>query len=346
MDTITHSLVAVALSRAFFKKRVAYATTALVVAVNLPDLDVLYSWPGIRWIEYHRGILASLCFLPVWAVLVAWGLRWCVRRWPPRREPNTPAALPVPSWGAGMALGATGVASHILLDWTNAYGIRLFAPFSQTWYALDWTPQWDPILWLLLTAVLLVPMLLALIRTEVGATRKNPHRISGALALALLAAWIGLRARQHDAALDLLNTNSTWRYFGNELPLNWAVMPHKSSPYDWQAVVDLPSRVVVADIQEPWDTRRGRFQLQRIYVRPPQGPEIADAEQTPTAQAFLQFARFPFADAEIPSDGGPRIVTITDMRFARGLARPGMHVTITLDPSLQVVSQRFHWHRP
>ncbi|MGH9395164.1 MAG: metal-dependent hydrolase, partial [Terriglobales bacterium] len=195
MDSLTHSLVGVALSRAFFKKRVVFATTAAVIAANLPDLDVLYSWPGIRYLEFHRGLLHSVWMLPVWALLVAFGLRWFAAR----------RGLQRPALGLAFALGAAAVGSHLLLDWTNAYGVRLLAPFSQRWLALDWMPILDPWIWLILLSFLLFPMMLGLITSEVGSKQKDPHRLSAALALLLVVAWVGLRARQHALALEVLN---------------------------------------------------------------------------------------------------------------------------------------------
>ncbi|HVA62292.1 MAG TPA: metal-dependent hydrolase [Terriglobales bacterium] len=333
MDNLTHTLVGVALSRAFFKKRVAYATTALMIAANLPDLDVLYSWPGIRYIEYHRGALHSLVLLPVWALGVALALRWFAAR---RQQP--PPAL----W-MGFLLGLAGVGSHVLLDWSNAYGIRLFAPFSQHWYALDIAPILDPWVWLLLLAFLGFPLLLGLITTEVGVPKKNPHRLSGVLALVLLAAWLGLRARQHAAALEVLNSPDVSRYFNNQLPYDWAAFPISSSPFAWEAVVDLPANYLVADVYSPWNADQAGFALERNYIKPPRTSAIAAAEQTRTGSIFLWFARFPMADEE--DQGSDSLAILTDMRFAQGVRRPAPHATVTLDGSLHVVQQRFSWSR-
>lgn len=343
MDNLTHTLVGVAISRGFFKKRVAYATSALAIAANLPDLDMIYSWPGIRTIEFHRGLLHSVWMLPVWAVIVAWVLRWAVRRWPPKREVGAAAPLPVPGFGMAMALGLAGVGSHVLLDWTNSYGIRLFAPFSQHWYALDLMPIWDPWVWMFLGAILGVPMLLSLITHEVGAVRKNPHRISGVLALLVIIGWVGLRSRQHTAALDLLNQPNVSGLYEGDLPLNWAAFPDSSSPYQWQAVIDLPSQYLVTAVQSPWDENRGRVRLLRAFPKPPEPPQVPEAERTRTAQIFLNFARFPLTLVE--EDHGESIVLLTDMRFAHGVERPAMHVAVRLSDGQQVISQKFSWNR-
>ena len=40
-----------------------------------------------------------------------------------------------------------GVASHLLLDWTNSYGIRLLFPFSLQWFHLDLNALTDGPIW-------------------------------------------------------------------------------------------------------------------------------------------------------------------------------------------------------
>ncbi|MGH9480787.1 MAG: metal-dependent hydrolase [Terriglobales bacterium] len=333
MDNLTHSLVGVALSRAFFKQRVAYATTAAVVAANLADLDALYSWPGIRYLQFHRGVLHSIWMVPVWGLLVALGLRWFAT-W----RGKTPPRL-----GMGFLLGAAAALSHVLLDWCNAYGIRLLAPFSERWYALDWSPLLDPWVWLLLLAFLGVPLLLGLITTEVGTPRRSAHRVSGALALVLLAAWIGLRARQHAAALDVLNSPAFAPYFNGQLPYDWAALPNASSPFEWQAVVNLPANYLVADVYAPLNTDQGQARLLRNYLKPPTSPAIERALQTRTGGIFYWYARFPMADEE--QEGENARIILTDMRYARGVLRPEMHATIEVGSDLRVLSESFSWSR-
>lgn len=331
MDNLTHSLVGVALSRVYFKKRVVYATAAMVIAANLPDLDYLYSWPGVRYIEYHRGVLHSLWMMPVWALLVAFGLRWYAER----------KHKPLPAWRIGFLLGLAGVGSHLLLDWANAYGIRLLAPVSQRWFALDLMPTYDPFVWLLFAGFLGFPMLLTLISSEVGATKSNPHRISAALSLVLLVAWVGLRARQHSAALDLLNAPNVAGMYQGQIPYDWAALPTAASPYEWNAVVDLPGNVLVEDISSPWDTDYGRVHLERNYIRPPRVPAMEAAEGTHTGGITMWFARFPFEDVE--DESGSFMVTITDMRFAEGVVRPALKAKIAVDGSGHVINQSFSW---
>ncbi len=332
MDNLTHSLMGVALSRVFFKRRVAYATTALVIATNLPDLDLLYSWPGIRYIEYHRGILHSLVMLPVWALLVACGLRWFTRR---------RGQAPPPWWIAAL-LGATGVASHIFLDWTNIYGVRLFAPFSERWYALDLEPRFDPWIWIILIVALGFPMLLTLITSEVRSRKvRNPHRVSAVIALALVAGWIGLRAKQHAQALDLLNDPYFAGMYDGQLAYGWSALPNRSTPFAWQAVVDLPRNYLVASVTSPWNENYGRVLPIRSYIKPRETLAARMAEATAYGGIMQWYARYPYVQVEQRGNGSQ--VQITDMRYAVGLLRPAMGAYITIDGSNQVTGESFRW---
>lgn len=331
MDTVTHTLVGVALSRLFFKKRVAYATSAMIVAANLPDLDVVYSWPGIRYLEFHRGILHSAWMVPVWALLVALGLRW----WAARKGKRVPAL-----W-LGFALGLVGVGSHVFLDWSNAYGERLFAPFSQHWYALDWMPIFDPWVWIILAVFLVFPMLLTMVKDEVGARDKSAHRISAALALVLVAGWIGLRARQHEVALGTLDSTLMTEAYEGQKPITAAVFPISNTPFSWQAVVDLPRNYLVASVSAPWDKTQAEAKPVRSFLKSPTSPEIQTAAATQTAGIFTWFARFPLTSLQ--EEANLSMVSITDVRFAQGDVLSTLRAQVTLDDSNKVVKQSFRW---
>lgn len=331
MDTVTHTLVGIALSRVFFKKRVAYATSAMIVAANLPDLDVVYSWPGIRYLEFHRGILHSLWMVPVWALLIALGLRW----WAARKGKRVPAL-----W-LGFALGLVGVGSHVFLDWSNAYGIRLFAPFSQHWYALDWMPLFDPWILIVLAAFLVFPMLLTMVKDEVGAKDKSAHRTSAAIALVLVAGWMGLRARQHSVALSTLDSTLMTEAYEGQKPTVRAAFPISNTPFSWQAVVDLPRNYMVASVTAPWDKTQAEAKPVRSFIKPDPSPEIQHADATHTAGVFQWFARFPYTSEQ--EEANLTMVSITDIRFAQGDLLPTLRAQITLNDSNTVVKQSFRW---
>ena len=61
--------------------------------------------------------------------------------------------------------------SHILLDWTNNYGVRPFFPFNPRWYAGSFVFIAEPVLWALFLLALVMPWLFGLTDREIGARR-------------------------------------------------------------------------------------------------------------------------------------------------------------------------------
>src|SRR5207237_359719 len=68
------------------------------------------------------------------------------------KEPN----LPPPRWGLLYLFSLVAGLTHILLDFTNGYGVRPFWPFSERWYSWDIVFIVDPIIYALLLAGLVV----------------------------------------------------------------------------------------------------------------------------------------------------------------------------------------------
>ena len=60
---------------------------------------------------------------------------------------------------------------HILLDWTNNYGVRPFFPFNPRWYTGSFMFIAEPVLWGLFFLAWVMPWLLGLTDREIGARR-------------------------------------------------------------------------------------------------------------------------------------------------------------------------------
>src|SRR5258705_7308780 len=85
MDPITHLMTGACLARAGFNRKAAYATVALTLAAEAPDLDVLWSIKGpIAAFQHHRGITHTFLGLPFEAAVVV-GAVWLVHRWRVKR---------------------------------------------------------------------------------------------------------------------------------------------------------------------------------------------------------------------------------------------------------------------
>ena len=85
MDNLCHTLAGAAIGEAGLKGRTRFGNPALMIAANLPDVDVLVFRPVCRRWPFRRGwthgVLAqALLPLALAAILLAWD------RWRPRRD--------------------------------------------------------------------------------------------------------------------------------------------------------------------------------------------------------------------------------------------------------------------
>ena len=72
MDNVCHTLVGAAMAEAGLKKYSAHATATLMIAANIPDLDVLVFATGTPAIEFRRGWthgLVGQALLPIGVTL-------------------------------------------------------------------------------------------------------------------------------------------------------------------------------------------------------------------------------------------------------------------------------------
>ena len=190
MEPLTHFLTGACIGRAGFNRKTAYATLAAVLAAEAADLDILWGFAGpVEELKHHRGITHTLIGAPVVAggvVVGAVGLSIDGRE---RRRSLTVSRalmnedpgqwLPVPKceghgappllkkrakeihWGWLYLTALIAALSHILLDWTNDYGVRPFFPFNSRWYEASIIFIAEPVIWaLLLLALIIVPWIL------------------------------------------------------------------------------------------------------------------------------------------------------------------------------------------
>src|SRR6185312_17393455 len=80
----------------------------------------------------------------------------------------TRQAAPV-RWGLLYVFAIIALLSHLLLDWTNSYGLRPFFPFNPRWYSGSLVFIFEPVIFLALLIALIAPPLFGLINSEVGA---------------------------------------------------------------------------------------------------------------------------------------------------------------------------------
>lgn len=167
MDNVTHTLAGLVLAEGaglLRARRTGVAPTgrlrtaaALVGAVgaNLPDLDVLWTTPArdpLTYLLHHRGHTHTVVVGALGAVALALGawalLRARARRAAARRTHEARGlALADGDRGWLLALSLVAVASHLLLDWTNNYGVHPFWPLDARWSYGDAVFIVEPWLW-------------------------------------------------------------------------------------------------------------------------------------------------------------------------------------------------------
>lgn len=164
-------------------------TVSAVVAAELPDADLLYAGPmldmgKLGYLLHHRGHTHTVLFALAAAVLV-WGAVLALRR-----EMRTPQL----TW---TLLGAVtvGTLSHLLLDFTNSYGVHPFWPVVNRWFYGDAVFIVEPWFWI----IAIPPLFLR-------ATGNITRGVLGLLlALILAAAWyIDMVGRGTAIALTLV----------------------------------------------------------------------------------------------------------------------------------------------
>ena len=112
----------------------AMATPILILAANAPDVDIVSAAGGsLNYLHFHRHLTHSLIAMPLMAILSVVLVRLIGRK-------------PV-RWLGAWAIAMVAVASHLLLDLTNTYGVRLLLPFSARWLRLDITNVVDVWIW-------------------------------------------------------------------------------------------------------------------------------------------------------------------------------------------------------
>jgi inner membrane protein len=297
LDNLCHTLVGAACGEAGLKHRTRYGNATLIIAANLPDIDVLSFVTDVDPISFRRGwthgILAQLT-LPValTALVYAYGR---LRSERPVVGGAPVSARPPLSAAWLLLLSFVGIYSHVFLDFLNNYGVRLLAPLDWRWFYGDAVFIADPWLWLSLGVGVWLS------RRQ---GREAPAR--GALAFATLYVAVMLGSAQ---AARVVVTDM-WRDTRGAAPVALMVGPLPATPF---------TRSVIIDVGDHYET--GAFTWTPTHltmdgeqIRKNSGdPRVKAARSAPRIREFLVWARFPFWTIE-PDRQGAR-VTIGDVRF-------------------------------
>jgi len=314
------------MGRSGLNRKTALATLTLTLAAEAPDLDVIAGivrGPAFGF-AHHRGFTHS--FLGVLLdALVVLGFVYLV--WRLRRRKLSDPNLP-PRWGLLYLYACLAGLSHILLDFTNNYGVRPFWPFSEKWYSWDIVFIFEPVMFALLVLGLIVPSIFGLIDKEIGARRRSPQgRVAATLALCGVVLLWGLRDYEHRRAVNALEA----RTYNGVDPLRTSAYPKWIDPFHWYGVVETPAFFALGSVDSltPEVDPEGRLE---IRYKPEETPVTLAAKNSYIGSVFLDWAQYPITETESlqPPQRGS-LVVFQDLRFAG--------ITIAGRPSSRALSK-------
>jgi inner membrane protein len=340
LEPVTHFLFGANLGRAGLNRKTALATATLTLAAEAPDLDVFGRFHGsVFGFAHHRGFTHSFIgvLLVAAAVLGFMYLIWRLRG-RRTRDPNLP-----PRWGLLYLYACLAGFSHILLDFTNNYGVRPLWPFSERWYSWDIVFIFEPVLFALLLLGLIVPGFFSLINEEIGARQRGPRgRLAASLALIGVAFTWGFRDYEHRRAVAALQA----RTYQGEDPLRVSAYPYMLNPFQWYGVAETPAFFAMMDVNsrspevDPEDNMTFRY-------KPEETPITLAAKKSYLGQVYLSWAQYPITETEkVDTDRVSYIVRFIDLRYAYPrMSRGTLGASVFLNSNLDVVGQQFGFRR-
>jgi inner membrane protein len=321
MDNLTHSLTGLALARTGLKRFCPHGTLLMILAANAPDIDIIALQGGaFNYLKWHRGYSHSVPGLPLLAAITVLVVAAVYRQTMP--------------WIRAWLLCCIGVGSHLLIDWTNSYGVRFLLPFSSLWSHLDLNSLYDGWILSVLIFSALWPTFAGLVSSEIGA-RPSPGRGMALFALTFFVLFDSARATLHHGVIEQLEA----RLYEDAPPLLTAALPEPFSPFEWTGIVETRDSYRVSRVYTLADANP---QTADVFYKPAARQSIENAKRTEPFRYFLYFARFPVwseAPAEVNGVEGTRI-DLTDLRF--GVPWAGSFHCVAIENSRnEVLQSRF-----
>jgi inner membrane protein len=362
MEPVTHLLTGACLGRSGFNRTTAYATLTMVLAAEAPDIDMFWGLRGpVAEFQHHRGITHTFLGAPFMALLIT-GAVWLWHRWRTRgvdkqahevasSRANRRGHAPPVRWVWIWFIALIADFSHLLLDWTNDYGLRPWFPFNPHWHAGSIFFIFEPVFFAGLLLALILPAILGLADREIGARRAIfPARGWAIFALALGVALGAWRWAEHDRALHLLAQQN----YQNEPVLRMTVNPYPGDVFQWFGVVETRDFYQTGIV----NTHSGSFTSEapdNLYYKQPQTPAMLAAKGSWLGRAFLDWSQYPFVTQTDTSDttqNGARYtqVRFEDLRFAynilffRGQNDNPLSGTVMIAPNGGVDEMRMNGH--
>ncbi len=320
MDNVTHSLVGLMLARAGLNRGEKGGAVMVVLAANVPDLDG-YSFftNSLRYLEQHRAYMHALAFVPLVALIPLLLVKLVTR-------------TRITAWSYFACVVA--VLSHLLLDWTNAYGVRLMLPFSDHWFRLDINPLSEAFILLILVMSWGIPALIALIDGEVkGQEGRTPRRAWAVFALIAITVYDAGRWVSHERAISMMEE----RLYRGAPPERVSAFPAQLnfSPLIWHGIAEGDG--ILYDLQV--DVTRPLFiTSDKMRRTVDDDPAIDAVRKAREFQVFEKFDQLPFW--KLTKEQDATRVELLDLRFG-SIDIPTFRATALVESSGEVLDPRF-----
>ncbi len=300
----------------------------MTLAAEAPDLDVLWRFKGpVYSFAHHRGFTHSFLGSVLTSAVVT-GFMYLIWRMRGRKTniPNMP-----PRWGLLFGLSYLAGLSHILLDFTNNYGVRPFWPFSERWY--EWGTAFivEPPMLLFLCAGLLLPAVFS------RSKPKPRGRLAAILALVcVVVLWTERTYTKSkvEHALKRQTFNSEPALRVSAYPF-WLPDSHRKIRLRWSAVVETSRSYVSSEVDPSTMLLNEKT---AVIPKTADRPAILAAKRSYVGRVYLDWARYPLVTER--SGGDDLVVSFWDLRFGYpDTPRTLLGASVTLDKNLHVIGE-------
>jgi inner membrane protein len=305
MDNVCHTLAGAVLGDAGLKRQTPLGMATLMVASNLPDIDVLVFATDTVPMSFRRGwthgVLAMAVLPAAFAAIIYAVDRLSRRRSPP--APAAPAALASPRANLNglLLLAYVGTWLHVFMDFLNSYGVRLLMPFSERWYYGDALYIVDPILYILFGGAIILGR-----RTHRSEDRGRVSRLGLTVAAIYMLAMLASNGWARNVVRDGLTRA------GRSADTRFMVTPVIANPFKREVVIDLGGRYEKGFL---WFEPLPHFRPAGYGVDVnAEDPLARQAAQTRVGQAYLRWSRFPFF--VVQRTGADARVQLNDYRYS------------------------------
>lgn len=282
MDSLTHTLLGVALAKAGLARRYGRGTTlALVLASNLPDVDGPFAYAtGIESFLVRRVFTHSVFTVPLLAAAAAGLWRLAIRRL---------------AWRSLFGLFLLGASVHVSFDLVNSFGVLLFSPLSRVRPELAWVFIVDLVIWALLAA----PIVLSVV-PWFRARSETIWRLS----LSAIAVYVLLCGLARARAVRILEETMA---SGGEPPDFAYVFPEALGPHRFRGVVRYGEEVRLYLLH----VGSGEVESRGAVATQLGDPRVEAARTSPAGRAIDAFFKAPVWRLVPGSDA----VEVYDLRF-------------------------------